>query len=173
MVRTNDETPPSFVNSTPAIVATYFAYGRATFSVDEPASVFYAVSVLNSADSPAPTQSPAPPSPEAIRAAASSAQTPAVGGHFIAAGVVNVTASYATENVIILGLTSQTRYALWAIAEDSHGNMMSAASQMVAFVTKDDSPPEFIQLSAVDIGAHNAQVVLRLDEPGQVCIASD
>ena len=44
---------------------------------------------------------------------------------------------------------------------------------MVAFVTKDDSPPEFIQLSAVDIGAHNAQVVLRLDEPGQVCIASD
>ena len=49
---------------------------------------------------------------------------------------------------------------------------MSAASQVAVFVTKDESPPEFIQLSAVDIGASSAQVVLRLDEPGKVCCST-
>lgn len=172
MVRTKDDTPPTFVNSTPAIVATYFASGRVSFSVNEPASVFYAVSALNSADAPAPTQLQAPPSPKAIRAAAVSAQTLSTGSHFIAAGIANVTTSYASENVTISGLTSQTRYALWACAEDSYGNIMSAASQVAVFVTKDESPPEFIQLSAVDIGASSAQVVLRLDEPGKVCCST-
>lgn len=167
MVRTIDNTPPVFVNSTPAIVATYFTAGRASFSVNEPAMVFYVVSAINSADSPVPTQSE-PPNPEAIRAAASAARNSTVGSTFTAAGMVNITASHATENVTISGLMSLTRYMLWATAEDAHGNLMTAASQLV-LVTKDDQPPEFLQLSAADVGASDAQIVLRLDEPGQVC----
>jgi hypothetical protein len=169
LARLQDATPPVFVNSTPAIITTFFTAARASFSLNEPATVFYVVALMNSsADTPETAQLEPPPNPEDIRAAAIGAPHLPVSGALSVAGSINVTVSHATENVTISGLVSLSRYIMWAVAQDSHGNMMAAASQPVIFATKDDHPPDFIQLSAVDVGASAARIVLHLDEPAQV-----
>lgn len=168
MVRTQDSTPPVFINSSPTIVATFFTACHASFTLNEQSTVYFIVTAVNGAESPEPAQLDPPPSPASIRKIATQTSNSTLPSSFQTSGVGRVPAANVTETVTISGLKSLTRYAMWAVAADAHGNMMAAASQPVMFVTMDDHPPRFIEMAATEVAAHSAKIELRLDEPGQV-----
>lgn len=134
MFRTKDLTPPAFTSGHPVVSATLFTSALVAFQMDEPGTVYYAVARRDGL---------AAPPVDALRMHQTGTEMPQ--RVFVTTGELNLTAGLVTEHITVDGLTSLTKFTLWACGEDRYGNVMGEVAGR-SFATLDDQSPRFLEL---------------------------